>query len=157
VSVDLQPLRQCSGADRRTLRAHFPWCNGFDDDLKRLFQAYVARKQEQNILDYDDLLLYWFHLMQEPALAEKLAGGSTQCLVDEYQDTNALQAAILLRLCPAGSGLTVVGDDAQSIYSFRAATVHNILDFPKSYPAATVLKLERNYRSVQPILTRPTR
>jgi len=135
-----------------TLRAHFPWCNGFDDDLKRLFQAYVARKQEQNILDYDDLLLYWFHLMQEPALAEEVGRRFDAVLVDEYQDTNALQAAILLRLCPAGSGLTVVGDDAQSIYSFRAATVHNILDFPKSYPAATVLKLERNYRSVQPIL-----
>src|SRR4029079_16669316 len=73
-------------------------------------------------------------------------------LVDEYQDTNALQAAILKSLCPDGRGLTVVGDDAQSIYSFRAATVHNILDFPNTFPAAQVLKLEQNYRSVQPIL-----
>jgi DNA helicase-2/ATP-dependent DNA helicase PcrA len=135
-----------------TLRGHFPWCNGFDDDLKRLFQAYVKRKQEQNILDYDDLLLYWSHLMQEPALAEEVGRRFDAVLVDEYQDTNALQAAILQRLCPQGRGLTVVGDDAQSIYSFRAATVHNILDFPKTYPGATVLKLEQNYRSVQPIL-----
>jgi DNA helicase-2/ATP-dependent DNA helicase PcrA len=135
-----------------TLRGHFPWCNGFDDDLKRLFQAYVAGKQEQNILDYDDLLLYWFHLMQEPSLAEEVSRRFDAVLVDEYQDTNALQATILQKLCPEGHGLTVVGDDAQSIYSFRAATVHNILDFPKAYPAATVLKLEQNYRSVQPIL-----
>lgn len=135
-----------------TLRGHFPWCNGFDEDLKRLFQSYVARKQEQNILDYDDLLLYWSHLMQEPALAAEISQRFDAVLVDEYQDTNALQAAILQRLCPQGRGLTVVGDDAQSIYSFRAATVHNILDFPKTYPGATVLKLEQNYRSVQPIL-----
>jgi DNA helicase-2/ATP-dependent DNA helicase PcrA len=134
------------------VRAHFSWCQGFDDDLKRLFQAYVARKQEQNILDYDDLLLYWFHLMQDDALAAEVGGRFDAVLVDEYQDTNALQAAILQRLCPGGRGLTVVGDDAQSIYSFRAATVHNILDFPQAYPGATVLKLEQNYRSVQPIL-----
>lgn len=135
-----------------TLRGHFPWCQGFQEQLKRLFQCYVARKQEQNILDYDDLLLYWFHLMQEPALAEEVSRRFEAVLVDEYQDTNALQAAILQKLCPDGRGLTVVGDDAQSIYSFRAATVHNILDFPKTYPAATVLKLEQNYRSVQSIL-----
>ena len=73
-------------------------------------------------------------------------------LVDEYQDTNTLQAEILYRLRPSGNGLTVVGDDAQSIYSFRAATVRNILDFPQHYPAATIITLEQNYRSTQPIL-----
>jgi DNA helicase-2/ATP-dependent DNA helicase PcrA len=135
-----------------TLRSHFTWCQGFEEGLKRLFQAYVAKKQEQNLLDYDDLLLYWFHLMQDPDLAREVSRRFDAVLVDEYQDTNALQAAILQRLCPQGRGLTVVGDDAQSIYSFRAATVHNILDFPKSYPGTTVLKLEQNYRSVQPIL-----
>jgi DNA helicase-2/ATP-dependent DNA helicase PcrA len=134
------------------LKTHFPWCQGSDEDLKRLFQAYVARKQEQNILDYDDLLLYWFHLMQDADLAAEVGGRFDAVLVDEYQDTNALQAAILQKICPGGHGLTVVGDDAQSIYSFRAATVHNILDFPNAYPSATVLKLEQNYRSVQPIL-----
>src|SRR4051794_24534198 len=134
------------------LKAHFPWCLPFPDQLKSLFQAYVARKQEQNLLDYDDLLLYWFHLMQDDALAAEVRKRFDAVLVDEYQDTNALQANILQKLCPDGRGLTVVGDDAQSIYSFRAATVHNILDFPKVFPAATVLKLEQNYRSVQPIL-----
>ena len=76
-------------------------------------------------------------------------------LVDEYQDTNTLQAEILYLLSPEGKGLTVVGDDAQSIYAFRAATVRNILDFPKHYPKATIVTLEQNYRSTQPILEAP--
>ena len=133
-------------------KAHFPWCAGFAEQLKRLFHAYTLRKHRDNVLDYDDLLLYWFHLMQDAALARRVSERFDAVLVDEYQDTNALQASILERLCPGGRGLTVVGDDAQSIYSFRAATVHNILDFPRVFPAATVLKLEENYRSVQPIL-----
>jgi DNA helicase II / ATP-dependent DNA helicase PcrA len=134
------------------LKAHFPWCQAFPDQLKQLFAAYVGHKQQQNILDYDDLLLYWFHLMQDASLAADVRRRFDAVLVDEYQDTNALQAEILKRLCPDGRGLTVVGDDAQSIYAFRAATVHNILDFPKTFPAAQVCKLEESYRSVQPIL-----
>ena len=134
------------------LKSHFPWCQAFPDQLKQLFAAYVRHKQSQNILDYDDLLLYWFHLMQDEALATDVRRRFDAVLVDEYQDTNALQAEILRRLCPDGRGLTVVGDDAQSIYAFRAATVHNILDFPRVFPAARVCKLEQNYRSVQPIL-----
>ncbi|MGB7158591.1 MAG: ATP-dependent helicase [Tepidisphaeraceae bacterium] len=134
------------------LKAHFPWCAAYPEQLKSLFKAYVAQKQRQNVLDYDDLLLYWHHLMQEEPLAAEVRKRFDAVLVDEYQDTNALQAAILHRLCPTGRGLTVVGDDAQSIYSFRAATVHNILDFPKTFPTTTVLKLQQNYRSVQPIL-----
>src|SRR5438045_9699091 len=90
--------------------------------------------------------------MQDEALAVEMRKRFDAVLVDEYQDTNYLQASILQNLCVEGKGLTVVGDDAQSIYSFRAATVHNILDFPKTYPTATVLKLEQNYRYVQPIL-----
>jgi DNA helicase-2/ATP-dependent DNA helicase PcrA len=134
------------------LQRHFPWCLNYAEQLKQLFAAYVKRKQEQNVLDYDDLLLYWFHLMQDESLAKEISGRFDAVLVDEYQDTNSLQASILQRLCPSGRGLTVVGDDAQSIYSFRAATVHNILDFPNVFRDATVLKLEQNYRSVQPIL-----
>src|SRR5207249_658917 len=104
-------------------------------------------------LDYDDLLLYWFHLMKSEAPAESVRRRFDHVLVDEYQDTNALQAGILHGLKPDGHGLTVVGDDAQSIYSFRAATVRNILDFPQQFtPPAQVIKLEQNYRSTQPIL-----
>ena len=134
------------------LKGHFPWCAQYPEPLKRLFREYTLRKQRENVLDYDDLLLYWFHLMQDDALASEVAGRFDAVLVDEYQDTNLLQASILEKLCPGGRGLTVVGDDAQSIYSFRAATVYNILDFPRVFAGATVLKLEQNYRSVQPIL-----
>jgi DNA helicase-2/ATP-dependent DNA helicase PcrA len=136
----------------QVLKSHFPWCMGYPEQLKQLFRAYVQRKQEQAVLDYDDLLLYWFHLMQDANLASEVRKRFDAVLVDEYQDTNALQASILKGLCPDGRGLTVVGDDAQSIYSFRAATVNNILDFPTIYPTTTVIKLEQNYRSVQPIL-----
>ncbi|MGN6505863.1 MAG: ATP-dependent helicase [Tepidisphaeraceae bacterium] len=130
----------------------FPWCGKYPDPLKQLFKAYTQRKNEQNLLDYDDLLLYWFHLMQDEALAADVRGRFDAVLVDEYQDTNALQAKILAALCPEGRGLTVVGDDAQSIYSFRAASVDNILDFPRLFVGTQVVRLEQNYRSVQPIL-----
>ena len=136
-----------------TLDAVFPWCADWSNELTELFRAYVIAKQRNNVLDYDDLLLYWRHMMEEPALAAEVGARFDHVLVDEYQDTNALQGTILLRMKPDGCGLTVVGDDAQSIYSFRAATVRNILDFPKQFsPPATVVTLEQNYRSTQPIL-----
>jgi DNA helicase-2/ATP-dependent DNA helicase PcrA len=135
------------------LGAFFPWCAEWEAELRKLFAAYVEAKQKQNVLDYDDLLLYWAQMMAEPSLAEDLSGRFDQVLVDEYQDTNRLQASILFALKPDGRGLTVVGDDAQSIYAFRAATVRNILDFPRRFtPPAEVVTLEQNYRSTQPIL-----
>ena len=138
----------------RVLAKHFPWCAGFEEDLRRLFEGYVEAKQSQHVLDYDDLLLYWAELMKVPELASEVSGLFDHVLVDEYQDTNAIQAAILLALKPDGQGLTVVGDDAQSIYGFRAATVRNILDFPKKFdPPAAIITLDRNYRSTVPILT----
>jgi DNA helicase-2/ATP-dependent DNA helicase PcrA len=131
----------------------FPWCATWHDELRRLFSSYVAAKQHQHVLDYDDLLLYWAEMMGEPSIAVDVASRFDHVLVDEYQDTNRLQASILLALKPNGTGLTVVGDDAQSIYSFRAATVRNILDFPDHFsPRAEIATLERNYRSTQPIL-----
>ena len=92
-------------------------------------------------------------MMSDAALAEDVGGRFDHVLVDEYQDTNRLQSSILLALKPGGAGPTVVGDDAQSIYSFRAATVRNILDFPDQFsPRAEIVTLDRNYRSTQPIL-----
>jgi DNA helicase II / ATP-dependent DNA helicase PcrA len=135
------------------LGACFPWCAAWHDELRHLFAHYVEVKQAQNVLDYDDLLLYWAHMMQEPSIADDVSQRFDHVLVDEYQDTNRLQASILLALRPTGKGLTVVGDDAQAIYSFRAATVRNILDFPGHFtPRADVVTLEQNYRSTQPIL-----
>jgi len=135
------------------LRQHFPWCAEWHDELERLFGAYVEAKAQQNVLDYDDLLLAWAEMMGESALAAHVGARFDHVLVDEYQDTNRLQARILLRLKPDGRGVTAVGDDAQSIYSFRGATVRNILDFPGQFAqAARVVTLAHNYRSTQPIL-----
>ena len=131
----------------------YPWCAGWAAELKELFAAYVEAKQKQNVLDYDDLLLYWAQMMMAGSIADDLSARFDHVMVDEYQDTNRLQASILLNLKPTGRGLTVVGDDAQSIYSFRAATVRNILDFPSQFtPKAALITLEQNYRSTQPIL-----
>lgn len=131
----------------------FPWCAAWAEQLKALFARYVEAKQAQNVLDYDDLLLYWAQMAGEPEISAHLGGRFDHVLVDEYQDTNRLQASILAALKPDGSGLTVVGDDAQSIYSFRAAEVRNILDFPKQFARpAEIVMLERNYRSTETIL-----
>jgi len=144
----------CEAPLEEVLANSFPWCGGWEAELRKLFAAYVEAKQRQNVLDYDDLLLYWAQMMAEPALAADVGARFDHVLVDEYQDTNRLQASILLALKPDGRGLTVVGDDAQSIYSFRAATVRNILDFPGRFrPLAHIVTLERNYRSTQPILS----
>jgi len=135
------------------LRDAFPWCATWEKQLRELFFCYVEAKQSQNVLDYDDLLLYWAQMVGESDIAADIGSRFDHVLVDEYQDTNRLQASILLALKPDGQGLTVVGDDAQSIYSFRAATVRNILDFPAAFsPAADIVTLDRNYRSTQPIL-----
>jgi DNA helicase II / ATP-dependent DNA helicase PcrA len=121
--------------------------------LKKLFAAYDAAKREQNVLDYDDLLLYWHKMLRKPDIANLLQNRFQYILVDEFQDTNRLQSKILRRLKPDGLGVTVVGDDAQAIYSFRAATVKNIHCFPSQYdPPARVIKLEQNYRSTNQIL-----
>jgi DNA helicase-2/ATP-dependent DNA helicase PcrA len=135
------------------LSKQFPWCEEWKDELQELFREYVAAKQRQNVLDYDDLLLYWAEMMKVEEIAEEIGGRFDHVLVDEYQDTNRLQSKILLKLKPDGRGLMVVGDDAQAIYSFRAATVRNILDFPDKFNArARIITLEQNYRATQSIL-----
>lgn len=137
----------------QVLQSTFPWCAEWETELKALFLGYVEAKQAQQVLDYDDLLLYWAQMVSEPGIAAEVGGRFSHVLVDEYQDTNRLQSALLLAMKPDGEGLTVVGDDAQSIYRFRGATVRNILDFPAHFaPPARIITLDRNYRSTQPIL-----
>jgi DNA helicase-2/ATP-dependent DNA helicase PcrA len=147
---------RCVNAEQpieEVLRLSYPWCIAWAEELKQLFGAYVEAKQQQNVLDYDDLLLYWAQAMTDADLAADVGARFDHVMVDEYQDTNRLQSSILLALKPDGRGLTVVGDDAQSIYSFRAATVRNILDFPLAFsPPAEVITLDQNYRSTQAIL-----
>ena len=140
-----------------TLDALFPWCAEWETQLTELYRAYVDKKLTNQALDYDDLLLYWHAMMSDERLAADIGGEFDHILVDEYQDTNVLQAEILKRLRNDGTGVTVVGDDAQAIYSFRAATVDNILGFPEQYArqngsAASVVTLEENYRSTQGVL-----
>jgi DNA helicase-2/ATP-dependent DNA helicase PcrA len=139
------------GALVDTLTAHFPWCAEWEGELTRLYRSYVERKLANQALDYDDLLLYWHAMLGDERLAREIGAGFDHILVDEYQDTNMLQAEILRRLRPDGRGLTVVGDDAQAIYSFRAATIDNIRGFAARYGAETIT-LAENYRSTQPIL-----
>ena len=136
-----------------TLEQHYPWCAHWEEELTALFRAYVEQKQHARLLDYDDLLLYWHGAMSEPRLAQHIGAHFDHVLVDEYQDTNRLQAEILHALKPDGSGLTVVGDDAQAIYSFRAAAVENILGFAERFkPRAEAVTLAQNYRSTQQVL-----
>jgi DNA helicase-2/ATP-dependent DNA helicase PcrA len=135
----------------KTLAEVFPWCAEWESELTGLFRSYVEKKLGNQALDYDDLLLYWHAMMEDAALAVEIGSRFDHILVDEYQDTNVLQAEILQRLRPSGEGLTVVGDDAQAIYSFRAATVDNIRSFEKTFHSNRV-QLEENYRSTQPIL-----
>ena len=138
---------------KQVLLKHYPHFAQWEKELRQLFADYTERKQQQNVLDYDDLLLYWAEMMEIGELADGIRGRFDHLLVDEYQDTNQLQARILLALKPTGQGVMVVGDDAQSIYSFRAATVRNILDFPGHFePPARIVTLDQNYRSTQPIL-----
>ena len=138
---------------KQTIEEQYPWCREWEADLTQLYREYVARKQKNNVLDFDDLLLYWHVMMQTPALAQALAKNFDHVLVDEYQDTSTLQGEIIHALKPDGKGVTVVGDDAQAIYSFRAAAVENILGFAERYkPKADMVVLSQNYRSTQPIL-----
>ncbi len=135
------------------LQTTFPWCAEWEEQLKRLFGAYVDAKQAQNVLDYDDLLLFWAEMAADPELGPAIGAQFDHVLVDEYQDTNRLQAAILHGMKPDGAGVMVVGDDAQAIYSFRGATVRNIMEFPQQFSQpARIVTLDRNYRSTQPIL-----
>jgi DNA helicase-2/ATP-dependent DNA helicase PcrA len=134
------------------LKKEFPWCAEEIEGIRAIFRTYTSRKREQNVLDYDDLLLFWKALAASPASGEKLAELFDHILVDEYQDTNLLQADILAAMRPPGTDLTVVGDDAQAIYGFRSATVRNILEFPERFPGAAIVRLEQNYRSTPAIL-----
>jgi DNA helicase II / ATP-dependent DNA helicase PcrA len=133
----------------KEFRGYAQW----ERELRKLFRGYAAAKRRQNVLDYDDILLYWEKMMGCSSIAAEIRARFDHVLVDEYQDTNRVQAQILFKLKPKGCGLTVVGDDAQAIYSFRGATVRNILDFPEQcHPKARIITLEQNYRSTQPIL-----
>jgi DNA helicase-2/ATP-dependent DNA helicase PcrA len=134
------------------LAEQFPWCEPYADEIGRIFSRYGRRKREAQALDLDDLLLYWRALATHEVAGARLAAMFDHLLVDEYQDVNALQVDVVQALCRDNRGLTVVGDDLQAIYGFRAASAEHILDFPTLFPDTATATLERNYRSTQPIL-----
>ncbi len=129
----------------------YPWCRDDLDELRAVYGAYVERKRHGQVLDYDDLLLQWWALLRTPSVAGLIGEQVRHVLVDEVQDTNALQGDLLAELAGLGATLTAVGDDAQAIYGFRAATVRNILDFPVRFDA-DVVTLTRNHRSTPEVL-----
>jgi DNA helicase-2/ATP-dependent DNA helicase PcrA len=135
------------------LHEEVPQFLDYSHEILRIYAEYISRKQERALMDYDDLLLTWALMLENsPDLATRIAGMYDHVLVDEYQDTNQLQSRILRGMCGAHRNITVVGDDAQSIYSFRGASQRNILDFPRHFSGARLVTLEQNYRSTQPIL-----
>ena len=142
-----------SSPSPRYSRRRFPGARRAEDDLKRLFTLYTDKKEAQQVLDYDDLLLFWHGMLADQVAGDRVRERFDHVLVDEFQDTNVLQAEIVSLLRPDGTGVTCVGDDAQAIYSFRSATVRNILDFEERFPDAHVTALTRNYRSTAPILS----
>jgi DNA helicase-2/ATP-dependent DNA helicase PcrA len=131
---------------------HFPWCGDHIDEIGALFKAYTARKRALSVLDLDDLLLHWRALAADEVIGAALSDTIEHLLIDEYQDVNGLQADIVRGLRRDSREVTVVGDDMQAIYAWRAASATHILEFPEHFPDATVVTLERNYRSAQPIL-----
>ena len=131
----------------------YPHLYDFLDDLLRLYERYVEYKKTRGLLDYDDLLIKLKELLEkDESTRRRLSETYRFIMVDEYQDTNRLQADIVRLLAAAHDNVMVVGDDAQSIYSFRGANFRNIMDFPKDFPGAKIISLEENYRSTQPIL-----
>jgi ATP-dependent DNA helicase UvrD/PcrA len=134
------------------LAEHFPWCEEHHEAISALFKSYTARKRELGVVDLDDLLLYWRALAADDVIGRRMAGAFDHVLVDEYQDVNGLQVDVVRALAAGGPAITAVGDDFQAIYSFRSASAGHILDFPEHFPGASVVALERNYRSTQPVL-----
>ena len=135
------------------LKDEYPQFVDYKEKIARVFADYTERKGTRNLVDYDDLLLFWQAMLDASStLAERITRLYDYLLVDEYQDTNTLQARVLAGMCRSHRNIAVVGDDAQSIYSFRGASFRNILDFPREFQGTTIVTLEQNYRSTQPIL-----
>jgi len=131
----------------------YPHFEAHMDALEQLHHAYALHKSQHNLMDYDDLLVVFLRLLKEfPDIRQHISSDYEYIMVDEYQDTNQIQADIVYLLAREKNNIMVVGDDSQSIYAFRGAEIKNILSFPDHFPGTTVIRLEENYRSIQPIL-----
>lgn len=145
--------RNAESEIKSVLEMKYPSWMAWSDDIKKIYNEYQKKKMEANAMDFDDLLVNFLLLLQRPEILEKYAEQFHYIFVDEYQDTNRIQASIVKKLASRHRNILAVGDDAQSIYSFRAADIKNILSFKRDYPEAKVFKLETNYRSSDEILS----
>jgi DNA helicase-2/ATP-dependent DNA helicase PcrA len=136
----------------RVLVDHYAMFLELGDEILRMIRMYASRKQEMNLVDFDDLLLLWRDVLRKEDVVQSQRALWRDILVDEYQDTNILQAEIVDEIAGPDGNLMVVGDDAQSVYSFRGANFGNIIDFQQRHPKARIYKLETNYRSTPEIL-----
>jgi DNA helicase-2/ATP-dependent DNA helicase PcrA len=138
---------------KTVLQEEYPHFEDYLEEITALHTAYETYKAGHNMMDYDDLLLRLRQLLRDhEAVRRTLSDRYKYLMVDEYQDTNRIQAEIVQLLAARHTNVMVVGDDSQSIYSFRGATIRNILEFPEQFPGCRIIKLEENYRSTQPIL-----
>ncbi len=155
--VVLEVISRITGSERTladVVENDFPYLLVFTEEIERAQHLYIKKKLTMNLMDFDDLLYYWKKIMVEiPVVREKLSDRFLHILVDEYQDTNKIQAEIVDLMASAHKNLMVVGDDAQSIYSFRGACFDNIINFPQKYTDTKVFKLTTNYRSTEEILS----
>ncbi|HYA69472.1 MAG TPA: ATP-dependent helicase, partial [Acidimicrobiales bacterium] len=135
------------------LPSEYPWCEPHQHAIAGAFRDFTNRKRQSGLLDFDDLLLSWRALLDHPHLGPQIAERYSFVLVDEYQDVNPLQVDIVRRLSPDGRGLTVVGDQAQSIYGFRGSDPRLLRTLAGSYPDSTIICLEKNFRSRQSVLS----
>jgi DNA helicase-2/ATP-dependent DNA helicase PcrA len=136
-----------------TIATHYSYFGKLTPMLEELARNYAARKRATNVMDFDDLLVLWLRLLaSQPDVREQCQRKFQFVLVDEYQDTNKIQADLIDLLAERHQNVMVVGDDSQSIYSWRGANFQNILEFPRRYPAAKIYKIETNYRSTPEIL-----
>ena len=136
------------------INTDYPHFAAYLNVINQLHNQFETRKREHHFLDYDDLLVFLHRLLGEyPDIRDRISSSYQYIMVDEYQDTNKIQAEILYLLTNVNKNIMVVGDDAQSIYAFRGANFRNIIDFPKMFPGTRIVALEENYRSIQPILT----
>jgi len=136
------------------INTDYPHFAAYLNVINQLHNQFETRKREHHFLDYDDLLVFLHRLLGEyPEIRDRISSSYQYIMVDEYQDTNKIQAEILYLLTNVNKNIMVVGDDAQSIYAFRGANFRNIIDFPKMFPGTRIVALEENYRSIQPILT----
>jgi len=136
-----------------TIKEYYSYLENYTQEIKKIISYYNKKKKKSQVMDFCDLLVNWLKLLENKNICEKYSKIFQYILVDEYQDTNRLQFKILKSLSYYHKNILVVGDDAQSIYSFRAADIKNILDFPKEFPETKIFKLEVNYRSSPQILS----